>query len=1125
MITILARRWAGRDGSRDGMSVAVSYLAWTLAEMGHRVRCAIPADQRRPFEHDFVEWADLRPDPSAQDLAAELVISTIAPTWRRVVVAAQRAGRTSNLAFWHHHGSIPHGYGCTLARVAPGPPAPGWSREIVLPPASWALYGGGQRFGRCIVVPGVSRSKGGDVALAVSRQLTDVPLYVLPGRATDRELAQWRALPHATVSLPGIPPELWLSQASVLLSPSRAETYGLAMAEAAARGIPVVTSDLPGPRFALGSSATYLPLGAPAAQWAAAVSEALLSTREPLVPQPYRSVVAGVLGSLGMTAGDVPTVTLAPSKKPPRREWPRGVRLHIGCGPKRLAGWLNTDAVPGVGPDGVVDLHALALPQQHFAEIYSCHALEHCWPQDTQRILIELVAALQPGGTLRLSVPDLRLVVASCLDSQAFGGEDSALSVLFGGSFSRETSDPDRHRQAFWRERLERLMAAAGLERIRPWRAEQYPEIAAARDWSSHETISLNMEGDRPGTLQGSLSDHDATGLLSGESQGERSEQGWHPGQIDVSVILGTVRREAMLRECVEAIRAGLADEGPALRYEIVVAYGDEHEPSLPWMREQVDVRPIYGGMAGAIPAFNIAYSVSRGRTICQINDDVLVDPGSISLAVRHMDEHPDTAGVVFAFDRGDGRGSRHETLGGQLHPNQIVIRREAAEAVAERIGGFWGDAAHRTDKTYGGDSALGAVCHHIGLQLNAVPGVSCRDRMHEADDELRASNAQVDPGHGQRWSEMFGPLLRSTIEPGPDEWPHLYLPRPGMPPRRSPLAAGPPLRTLVIGLWGEGEPQQALRDALAEIGPYAEVPWAHLHASGGWSAVEEAVLEACRQHRPDLIWCQIQRAGWPVGLLDRARALSAPGCRVVNWTGDVETGGQERPRPWLLEMAAHVDLLLTSNCTYPRQLRDLGARCGLGYVQCGADLRQNTYRPGPERPAVMFSGANYRHLDGGERQRLFSAVAREIPGLELYGTGWDVPELAGCVRGPVDQVRCSQLYSTARAAISVSLFHDLVRYSSDRLKRALASGAVTFIRHFPDVEGLGIRDGQHALIWDTPEQLISLLREWGRPELAERRQELRQAAAEMARERYGWRRTVEELLAIVRDWRARRSA
>lgn len=780
----------------------------------------------------------------------------------------------------------------------------------------------------------------------------------------------------------------------------------------------------------------------------------------------------------------------------------QGDRLVLGCGGKPIQGWVNTDGVPGLGPDGVVDVADPQLPPATFAAIYGSHVLEHCWASDTPRILSALRQALQPGGTLRLSVPDLRLVVANCLDSQVYGSDSSALSVIFGATYSAGDAAPDRHRQAFWRERLEHLLLEAGFVRVREWRKGQYPEIDAARDYSTHpcdddgrSTISLNLEADNPGELP-------RTSALS------RSP-------VDVSVILGTVDRVAMLRECVGSVRASLAGSG--LGYEIVVAYGTEDELSLPWMREQGDIRPVLGGMEGAIPAFNLAYEQSRGRLICQINDDLIVNGDSIPRAVSYLDDHPDCAGVVFKMELGGTGTYRNQFMGRVLHPNQMVVRRETCEAVAERIGAFWGDAAHRTDKTYGGDSAFGAVCHYLGLRLDAVDGVTCRDRCHESLDALRTRNALVAPDHMERWGAAYRPMLRGpAVTPGPDEWPAIYLPRPGMAPRRSPVEAGRPLRLLHLSLRIPSEPLVDMRRALACIGPTVELPW-HNH--------ESRMLEAAAS-RPDVVFAQIQSNAWTSEMSERLRQAAGPDATLVLWSGDVRTSGQQPVERWLVAAGQHFDLMLFDSTTYPRKLAlDERVPAACGYLGCGIDPALNPWEPGAgeDGPAV-FLGTNYAHLDGGERERILYQVSDQLYGqLAIYGHGWGGSRLEAIARPFVGQAEASRIMRRAPVTISMSLFQDLERYSSDRLKRALCSGAVVALRPFPEMAGLGLEPGKNCLTWQTAEDLVDLLRTWSAPGRAGERLEIRRRAAELGHARFPWDRTVEELLAIVRDHRARK--
>ncbi len=584
---------------------------------------------------------------------------------------------------------------------------------------------------------------------------------------------------------------------------------------------------------------------------------------------------------------------------------------------------------------------------------------------------------------------------------------------------------------------------------------------------------------------------------------------------IDVSILLGTVNRPAMVRESIEAARAACA----SLSREFVVAYGREDDPALPWLRDQLDVVLVLGGMEGAIPAFNRAYDASRGRLVCQINDDVLVDGDSIARAAAHLDADPSSAGVVFKFDRGDGAGYRHLRLGGSLHPNQMVVRRSTCEAVVERIGAFWGDAAHRTDKTYGGDSAFGALCHHMGLRLDSVAGVTCRDRQNDCNDALRAANKVLDPEHWTRWNAAYKPLFLSPpVEPARDEWPHLYIPRPGMPPRRSPVEAGRPLRLLHLSAAYSGDMQEDLHRQLARIGPTVALPWYRR---------ERECIEAARAHRPDVVFAQIQSADWTDEHSAALRDAVGPACTLVLWTGDVRTSAAEPVDRWLMRAGHHFDLALCDSTTYPRKLAlDEKVPAACGYLQCGIDPSINPWEPdAPEESAAVFMATNYTHLDGGARQRLVMEIEAALPGaLTVYGSNWKTSPAASIARPFVGkQIDAARIMRRARVVVSVSLFHDLARYTSDRLKRAMCAGAVVAVRRFPDMEGLGLEPGKNCLAWETTGELVDLLRQWTAADCAEERSAIRRRAAALGHSRFTQANVVEELLAIVRDHRARR--
>ncbi|MDQ3608084.1 MAG: methyltransferase domain-containing protein [Actinomycetota bacterium] len=85
-------------------------------------------------------------------------------------------------------------------------------------------------------------------------------------------------------------------------------------------------------------------------------------------------------------------------------------RLQIGSGPLGHTGWLNSDLIAG---DIHLDLdRPLPLPGQSFAFVFGEHVIEHLSEAAGTRLLAELHRILRPGGTVRLTTPDLRKVIA-----------------------------------------------------------------------------------------------------------------------------------------------------------------------------------------------------------------------------------------------------------------------------------------------------------------------------------------------------------------------------------------------------------------------------------------------------------------------------------------------------------------------------------------------------------------------------------------------------------------------------------------------------------------------------------------------------------------------------------------
>lgn len=87
-------------------------------------------------------------------------------------------------------------------------------------------------------------------------------------------------------------------------------------------------------------------------------------------------------------------------------------KLHLGCGPYPIDGWLNTDLQPVKRDVVFVDAsRPLPFGDRAFDYVFSEHLIEHLEYLDGIRLLGECYRVLKPGGRLRISTPDLRFLL------------------------------------------------------------------------------------------------------------------------------------------------------------------------------------------------------------------------------------------------------------------------------------------------------------------------------------------------------------------------------------------------------------------------------------------------------------------------------------------------------------------------------------------------------------------------------------------------------------------------------------------------------------------------------------------------------------------------------------------
>ena len=148
-----------------------------------------------------------------------------------------------------------------------------------------------------------------------------------------------------------------------------------------------------------------------------------------------------------------------------------GIKLNIGAGDTVIEGFTPIDRKFGT------EAYPLAYADDSVEEIRCSHMLEHLSFKEVQEALREWHRVLKPGGRLRISVPDVRKVLA------LMDRDENWRWNLMGG----QTDHNDFHKSAFDYGLLEAHLQKFGFENIQQWESPN-------TDTASHP-CSLNLEG------------------------------------------------------------------------------------------------------------------------------------------------------------------------------------------------------------------------------------------------------------------------------------------------------------------------------------------------------------------------------------------------------------------------------------------------------------------------------------------------------------------------------------------------------------------------------------------------------------------------------------------------------
>lgn len=332
----------------------------------------------------------------------------------------------------------------------------------------------------------------------------------------------------------------------------------------------------------------------------------------------------------------------------------------------------------------------------------------------------------------------------------------------------------------------------------------------------------------------------------------------------------------------------------PGIDYEIVLADGGSTDGTIEYLREQADVVLIeQGELLGAIKAFNAAGSAATGDYILPLNDDIIVQPGSIMRGLAYMLDHPSCGAGCFLQDRG-GKDPHVEYMptvrNGKSVQSPYIQTGIIPRWLWDHCGG-WGDWGGRT---YGGDNYISAKIYEAGYDIVPIRGTMIHDRT--PVDELRKIN---------NTRNLDGEKLYSNFPNG-----FIINSQPQIPnplPKRKKCVYAP----LYEPGWGHVQKLQkrGLRDALSKHYIVWEVDY-----TGG-----ESVAEACGVWKPDLCLTQFHNADHKQDVA----SMRASSKVMVNWNGDFWPDQQLEERS--IEMLAYFDLQTGVNNSLAREFKAKG--------------------------------------------------------------------------------------------------------------------------------------------------------------------------------------------------------
>lgn len=149
----------------------------------------------------------------------------------------------------------------------------------------------------------------------------------------------------------------------------------------------------------------------------------------------------------------------------------QGKKLNLGCGDKSMLGFVNVDIVKTNVSDENFNLYEIPYKDNTISTISSEHSLEHVSKEKTKLAIKEWFRVLQPGGVLRLYIPDLELCAAGYVNGDnnktinGYQEKDWYKMTIYGAQVAENGSDAEHqfHLTGFSKLEIQELLEESGF--------------------------------------------------------------------------------------------------------------------------------------------------------------------------------------------------------------------------------------------------------------------------------------------------------------------------------------------------------------------------------------------------------------------------------------------------------------------------------------------------------------------------------------------------------------------------------------------------------------------------------------------------------------------------------------